>query len=539
MLEFISTGLPFHFVCILFFGALLFYFARIFFKRRRLVNIIEKLPSFKLRFYHIFGHVQLLLPHRLVKKQWPPNVYDFIALNGYNHVFNKESITNLWQFYIPFVSVYKADAVEMVLNHSTELKKAWFYDLLHPWLGSGLLTSYDEKWRSRRKLLTPAFHFHILKDFLPAMNKQSKILANVLKNHTEDEYVDIVPFISKCSLDIICESILGVEVYAQTMSVCPYLNAVTALTNEVFERMQSPWLWPNFLFRISSLGRKFKKNLKILQDFTNAVIAEKKKEKIQKHAETEMTVLDEDGKEHHRMNKRALLDLLLDEHLNNNAISETEIREEVDTFTFEGHDTTSLALSWSVYMIGLHPWVQDRIHEELDSVFGESDRDVTVEDLKNLKYLECVIKETLRLYPSVAAFAREIREDMKFHDLDIPRGATCVVLSYLLHRDPEVFPNPEKFDPDRFLPENTAGRNPFAYVPFSAGPRNCIGQRFALMEVKTVLSFILRRYRLRSLDPRDKIQLVDEIVLRPLNGLRIEIKPRHQTPGYHPPYYYP
>ncbi|KFM74410.1 Cytochrome P450 4V2, partial [Stegodyphus mimosarum] len=227
------------------------------------------------------------------------------------------------------------------------------------------------------------------------MNKQSKILANVLKGHTKDEYVDIIPFISKCSLDIICESILGVEVNAQTMSVCPYLNAVTALTNAVFERMQSPWLWPNFLFKISPLGRKFKKNLSILQDFTNAVIAEKKKEKLQKHTETETTAAGEAVEEHHRMNKRALLDLLLDEHLNNDAISESEIREEVDTFTFEGHDTTSLALSWSVYMIGLHPWVQDKIHEELDSVFGESDRDVTVEDLKNLKYLECAIKRIM------------------------------------------------------------------------------------------------------------------------------------------------
>ncbi|KFM71387.1 Cytochrome P450 4c3, partial [Stegodyphus mimosarum] len=190
-------------------------------------------------------------------------------------------------------------------------------------------------------------------------------------------------------------------------------------------------------------------------------------------------------------------------------------------------------------MIGLHPWVQDKIHQELDSIFCESNRDVTMDDIKDMKYLECVVKETLRLYPSVPGMAREITEDVEFQGRIIPKGATCVVFTYCLHRDPEVFPNPEKFDPDRFLPENSSGRHPFAYVPFSAGPRNCIGQCFAMMEAKTMLSFILRKYHVRSLDPRDKVLVADEIILRPKNGLRIEIKPRGESLTNHPPFYYP
>ncbi|XP_035221744.1 cytochrome P450 4V2-like [Stegodyphus dumicola] len=511
----------------------------VYLRRRRLVKIVNKLPALRLRFYWIFGHIHILLAWRFRKTQVSPHVYDLLAFNGYMQIFRKENVTNLWQFYIPFITVYKADSVEMILNHSTQLKKAWFYDLLHPWLGLGLLTSYNTKWKNRRKMLTPAFHFNILHDFLPVMNKESRILVEVLKKHAAEKYVEIVPLITKCSLDIICGTILGAEICAQTDENCPYLKALIKVSSAVFERMQRPWLWPFLVFQMTAIGRSFRENLKTLHDFTTTVIAEKKKEKLENKRKGETPVKEQDTYNYRKLKSRALLDLLLDEHINNNSITETEIREEVDTFTFEGHDTTSIAVCWCLYMIGLHPWIQDKIHDELDSIFCESNRDVMMDDIKDMKYLECVVKETLRLYPSVPGLAREITEDVEFHGRIIPKGATCVVFTYCLHRDPEVFPNPEKFDPDRFLPENSAGRHPFAYVPFSAGPRNCIGQRFALMEAKTMLSFILRKYHVRSLDPRDKVHVADEIILRPKNGIRIEIKPRSESLTNHPPFYYP
>ncbi|GBN33128.1 Cytochrome P450 4V2, partial [Araneus ventricosus] len=142
----------------------------------------------------------------------------------------------------------------------------------------------------------------------------------------------------------------------------------------------------------------------------------------------------------------------------------------------KGQDTTKIALSWVfLYMLGLHADIRAKVQDELALVFGEDhERHATVEDLKNMKYLECVIKETLRLYPPVPVLARYLNEDTTICGYQIPKGTTCVAFSHVLHRDEKVFPNSEKFDPDRFLPENSATRHPYAWIPFSAGPRNCI-----------------------------------------------------------------
>ncbi|ELW47048.1 Cytochrome P450 4V2 [Tupaia chinensis] len=184
---------------------------------------------------------------------------------------------------------------------------------------------------------------------------------------------------------------------------------------------------------------------------------------------------DDGGSVPSKNKRRAFLDLLLnvtdDE---GNKLSHEDIREEVDTFMFEGHDTTAAAINWSLYLLGSYPEVQKKVDSELDEVFGQSDRPANFEDLKKLKYLECVIKETLRLFPSVPLFARTLNEDCEMGGYRIVKGTEAVIIPYALHRDPRYFPNPEEFQPERFFPENVQGRHPYSYVPFSAGPRNCI-----------------------------------------------------------------
>ncbi|PRD26254.1 UNVERIFIED_CONTAM: Cyp4c3 [Trichonephila clavipes] len=203
----------------------------------------------------------------------------------------------------------------------------------------------------------------------------------------------------------------------------------------------------------------------------------------------------EDGK------KRSLLNMLIEHHLQMKDISEEDVIEELIAFIVSGHDTTSAALAWTFYMLGLYPDIQKKVHEELDWIFGKDvKRPATEDDLRDMKYLECVIK--------------------------IPEGTICIALTHALHRDEDVFPNPEKFNPDRFLPENSLNRSPYAYIPFSAGPRNCIGQKLSMMEQIIVASTILRNYTIESLDERDRLLPALTFVINSSTPIRIRIRPR-------------
>ncbi len=196
---------------------------------------------------------------------------------------------------------------------------------------------------------------------------------------------------------------------------------------------------------------------------------------------------------------------------------------------FTGHDTTTVALSWTLFLIGSHPDVQQKIFDEMDAIFGNSDRPATLSDLNEMKYMERCIKEGLRLYPAVPKVGRILSDDVQLDEYKIPKGCMIGIHIYYLHRDERFYPAAERFDPDRFLPENSVGRHPYAYIPFSAGSRNCIGQKFALYEEKSVLSSIFRKYRLTSVDNRDDIKMVSEIILRPLSGINVKIERRQKV----------
>ncbi|GIX83778.1 cytochrome P450 4c3 [Caerostris extrusa] len=159
-------------------------------------------------------------------------------------------------------------------------------------------------------------------------------------------------------------------------------------------------------------------------------------------AEDEPKKLDDDDDNDVNTKKRkAFLDLLLDLHIKDNVLSERDIREEVDTFMFAGHDTTAMGISWVLYNIGLRQDIQDTIHDELDRIFGsDQDRPVTMEDVRDMKYLECVIKESQRLYPSLPVIGRELEEDVIIDGHTVPAGTTCMLATFMLHRNRKFSP---------------------------------------------------------------------------------------------------
>uniref|UniRef100_A0A182LRD2 Cytochrome P450 n=1 Tax=Anopheles culicifacies TaxID=139723 RepID=A0A182LRD2_9DIPT len=435
-----------------------------------------------------------------------------------------DGIHRIWVGMTPEIRLSKAEYVEQIISASKHTQKANLYRFLGDWLGEGLLTSKGERWFQHRKLITPTFHFNILDGFCEVFAENGSVLVDRLQQHADTGCpVNIYPFITKAALDVICETAMGVKVHAQTSGEDnAYVNAVYELSSLFLERLVRPWLHPEWTFRRSALGRKQRDLLEVLHGYTRKVIRDRKQALQHTVSQGNQPAEDEYG----RRKRLAFLDLLLQSATDTGLLTDEDIREEVDTFMFEGHDTTTAGMSWALFLLALHPDVQERVHQEIDSIFNGSDRPATMQDLNEMKLLERCLKETLRLYPSVAFFGRTLSEDVTLDGYFLPSGTIIGIHTYNVHRDERFFPDAETFDPDRFLPENTERRHPYAYIPFSAGPRNCIGQKFALLEEKSLVSSILRRFRIRSHRTRSEQLIVNELITRPKDGILLYLEKR-------------
>lgn len=432
-----------------------------------------------------------------------------------------------WLGPMPQVELKRAEHIEKILSTGkAHLQKSWVYKFLHQWLGKGLLTSDGAKWHSRRKIITPTFHFSILDGFIEIFSNKSKILLEKLSCHAGSGIaIDVYPFITKVTLDIIAEAAMGTQIYAQNETENDYVRSVYETAELILRRVHRPWLYSDFIYKHTADGKKWTAYLELLHGFTKKVIKQRRETRNSEQI-TEANGTSEDnnlGKK----KRLAFLDLLLETKLENgDQLSDDDIREEVDTFMFEGHDTTTAALTWTLCMLGLHPEIQETVYEELNGIFGNSERPEVFADFGEMKVLDRVIKETLRLYPSVPIIGRTLSEEVQLDEYILPKGCTVTIEIAHLHRDERFFPDSYRFDPDRFLPENTVGRHPFAYLPFSAGARNCIGQKFAILEEKAILSAIIRRYRFRTVDKREDIKAVFELTYRPASGIRMIFEER-------------
>ncbi|GIY15071.1 cytochrome P450 4V2 [Caerostris darwini] len=496
---------------------------RYFIWRRKVSRLI---PGIKVSFFSLLGNMNHLRFSAKLRNGHSLMVYAQQFVAGSAKLLTQEKLYCIWLFCHPVVVLAKAEAVELVLSGTKVIEKAWFYKLLQSFFGTGLVTSIfsnallpsgGNKWKSRRKMLNPCFRYDVLKEYMPILNEQSKILVKLLKAETTKDHTRIFRPLSLCSLDIICETVLGVYLGAQESETeLEFIHATKWGMRYVVERAMNCFLWLDFIYYSTTNGKKFKKHTQTVGDFTRNLIRQEK----QKYLRGDFNVLNS--------KRKSFMHLLLEHHLQTKDLTEEDIAEELVTFMVAGHDTTAAAISWTLYLLGLNPAIQQKVHEELDWIYGkEVERDVTVDEFKEMKYLECVIKEALRLYPPVPFLARQIVEDTTICGYQVPKGATCIIFTHNLHRDEKYFPNPEIFDPDRFLPENSADRHPYAYIPFSAGPRNCIGQKISMMEQMTIVSTILRNYTVESVDQRDELLPALTIVTTASKPIKIKIRERH------------
>ncbi|CAJ0939937.1 unnamed protein product, partial [Mesorhabditis belari] len=490
---------------------------RIWIQRRRAIKYLELIPGPPT--IPLFGSAHLF--------KWDNEEFTY-QLDGWARKYislhvPRTGMMKIWLGPIPLVFLATCEALKPVLESNTLITKPPQYNTLKKWIGEGLLISKGKKWYTRRKMITPTFHFNILQAFHEVFCKHADILAEKLEEYTRNgAEVDIFGDIKCCTLDVISETAMGTEINAQKGENTEYVNAVVRISQLSWDHERFPWLWPDPIWYGTGMGFEFDRHVKMANEFTRMVIKQRR-EILQGNGllEKMKNLTPEEIKKH----RFSFLDLLLGMQTSQN-LSDEDIREEVDTFMFEGHDTTSSAVGFALWWLGQELDCQRKIHDELDTVFGDSDRQITSDDLKSLPFLERCLKEALRLTPPVPIFGRILEHDVIIGNYTLPEGLTVVFSPMASGRDPQQWKHPDLFYPDHFLTEEVAKRDAYAFIPFSAGPRNCIGQKFALTEEKILLATVLRKFRFITCEPFPKNRFVPEIILKPSNGFRFKIEKR-------------
>ncbi|XP_070207599.1 cytochrome P450 4F12-like [Littorina saxatilis] len=413
----------------------------------------------------------------------------------------------------PTVALYHPDCIKELLKTSEPKPQMYYFAL--PWLGTGLLLANGDRWARSRRLLTPAFHFDILKPYVAISNQASQLLLNrISKSAAEKQSFEVFGHISLCTLDVIMQCAMSYHDNIQGAGEThPYVQAVNELSDLWFERGRNPFLYNDLIYKLTSSGRRFLKQCQYVHSLSESII-QARKHQLEKDGPSKKRYLD-------------FLDILLtakDE--NGQGLNSLEIRNEVDTFLFEGHDTTASAISWILYSLAQHPEYQQRAQAEVDAVLeGKDTEQIEWGDLPKLDYLTMVIKEGMRLHCPVPFIQRQITQPATIEGVKLPVGAFCTIHLLNLHHNPTVWDDPWTFDPDRFLPDNMKDKDTYAFVPFSAGPRNCIGQHFAMNEEKVVLGRLLHKFTF-TLDKDHVVKRKVAGVMRAENGIKMFATPR-------------
>ncbi|XP_023224143.1 cytochrome P450 4C1-like [Centruroides sculpturatus] len=279
---------------------------------------------------------------------------------------------------------------------------------------------------------------------------------------------------------------------------------------------------------MSKIENNCKRDIEIIHRFEEKVFNRRKENFVKKMQQQYSLEKEAGNEEEPKMKaKQRLIDSLLDLHVKHRLISEEDVIRDMGGTIFAGHDTTSHVMSWTLYFLGRFHEIQEKVYLELQDIFkNDMNRDITIDDLTKMTYLECVIKESMRIYPPGPFIARKNPTEMKISNCVLPANSTLVISIYGIHHNPSVYENPEVFDPDRFLPENYKNLHPYAFLAFSAGPRNCVGSKLAMISMKTVLANVLRNFKVYSLDPQDKIVTSFEVMLTPISGIRMCVQQR-------------
>lgn len=438
-------------------------------------------------------------------RNWPKGSFDQMLERGPAYLLELvKTYGDVVRFYLgpqQVVVVRKPEHVRRVLVEKAKIysKKTRGFQKLAMILGQGLVTSEGELWRRQRRIMQPSFHRKQIAGFADIMSRVAQVTVERLKPFaTSGEVLDIDAEMMALTLEIVSEALLGEHVEESAKTVA---HAVAVVQEEVNRRIMSVFDLP---LRVPTPANR--RLQQAFDDLDGVVLGLIKKRRAEGGESTDLLSM--------------LLQIVDAE--TGEGMSDQQLRDEVMTMFLAGHETSSNALVWTWHLLSRNPDVARKLKLELDEVL--QGRPPQLADLPNLKYTDQVIHESMRLYPPVWGYSRMAEEDDVIDGYKISKGTWVFVSPYVTHRSPNYFANPEGFDPDRFQDGFMESLPKCAYFPFGAGARQCIGNNFALMEVKIVLATIAQHYQLH-LEEGHSSAVKPMITLRPAHGLRMRVTP--------------
>ena len=366
-------------------------------------------------------------------------------------------------------------------------------------LGEGLLTSEGAFHLRQRRMMQPAFHRDRLKGYAASMSDWGV--------RTRDRWqpgatVDMAEEMMRLTLAVVAQTLFSANVEDDASEIGESLGAILDLFNlvmlpfsEVLEKLPLPFV------------KRFERARTTLDRIIYRIIAERRASGEDKGDLLSMLLLAQDE----------------DDLGSSGRMTDEQVRDEAMTLFLAGHETTANALTWTWYLLSQHPQIAARMHAEIDAALGG--RTPQFDDLPALKYVEMVIAESMRLYPPAWAIGRKAIAPCTIGEYAVEAGAIMLMSPYVMHRNPQYYPDPERFDPDRWLPEIAAQRPKFAYFPFGGGARLCIGERFAWMEGMLLLTCLAQKFA-PTLVPGHPVEHKAMITLRPKHGMRMVLQLR-------------
>lgn len=390
------------------------------------------------------------------------------------------------------------DHVQYILadNWRNFSKESGMWRSLQRLMGNGLGTTSGDKWFVHRRLMQPLFTVKQLGSLVDRMARAVEIDVERLAQQAErGAVVDMAREMMQITQRVLLATMFGTSIRREEADTLAdsILAAFEAINTRMFLYFIPDRLMPGERALQAAIARIDGSILRMVRERR------------------------EEGKD-----KGDLLSLLLGANEGGAGMDDRQLRDELVTMFIAGNETTAVTMTWLFYLLDQHPDIDRKVREEIDQVLG--DRSPTAADLEKLVYCKMVIQETMRMYPPSWIIPRMAKEADQIDGYPIPAGATVIMSQYIQHHDPTFWESPSTFDPERFRPERAAARPRYAYMPFGGGPRQCIGNMFAIFEAQVILSLLRKRVRAR-LVPGQRVTPKAAITLRPRHGLRMSLHP--------------